>query len=451
MKKVWVSGLSSPALPSAALMPPSAAPEWLRVGMQLGDDTDVGAVPRCLDGGAHAGEACADHHHVVSHHHRLRRNSGWSKHSEPTKPGLPIALPGDRTSGILDGRGRGLARCSPFPGGTLGEDGLCAAGRAARASQPAPARLQERTAQMPNAAPHRLRRPERADGVLARSKASTFIVSDDAGGRAAPGYRPRRVGACLARRRTPTSPSRTWSWSTAGSATIPDHRVPARLSSRRRTRTSPACRTCSTSTTARTDGFEPELVRHLHAQPAASGLPERPPDRGRPRSQRHPRLQLRLLRRVEEGRAADVEQARPRARRPGAARRLQGDPDAARRAGRPDRRPLGHRQDHDDLHAPERLAAGAGRLRRLVPGRHGQRDRGRLLRQDLSRSAPKTSRPSTAPSTKPAAYLENVCQDASGTVDFFDERYTKNGRAVFSFAEIEAADALAARAGATSC
>ena len=32
MSKACDSGLSSPALPSAALMPPSAAPEWLRVG-----------------------------------------------------------------------------------------------------------------------------------------------------------------------------------------------------------------------------------------------------------------------------------------------------------------------------------------------------------------------------------------------------------------------------------
>ena len=32
MSKVCFSGSSSPALPSAALMPPSAAPEWLRVG-----------------------------------------------------------------------------------------------------------------------------------------------------------------------------------------------------------------------------------------------------------------------------------------------------------------------------------------------------------------------------------------------------------------------------------
>ena len=46
---------------------------------------------------------------------------------------------------------------------------------------------------------------------------------------------------------------------------------------------------------------------------------------------RHARPQLRLLRRVEEGRPADVEQARLRPRRDPAARRLQDHPDRARR------------------------------------------------------------------------------------------------------------------------
>src|SRR5213078_4255066 len=43
--------------------------------------------------------------------------------------------------------------------------------------------------------------------------------------------------------------------------------------------------------------------------------------------------------------------------------------------------------------------------------------------------------------TKPGAYLENVSMSDAGEVDFFDESYTKNGRAVFSFSAIEAADA----------
>ena len=132
-----------------------------------------------------------------------------------------------------------------------------------------------------------------------------------------------------------------------------------------------------------TSGVRAGADGHLHAEPRGAGLPRRPADRGRPRERRHARLQLRLLRRVEEGRAADVEQARLRPGRPGAARRLQGHPDGRRRAGRPDRRPVRHGQDDDDVHAPERLAAGAGRLRRADARRRGLRDRERLLREDL--------------------------------------------------------------------
>ena len=43
--------------------------------------------------------------------------------------------------------------------------------------------------------------------------------------------------------------------------------------------------------------------------------------------------------------------------------------------------------------------------------------------------------------TKPEAYLENVSQDDSGELDFFDESYTQNGRATFSFSAIEAGHA----------
>jgi phosphoenolpyruvate carboxykinase (ATP) len=40
--------------------------------------------------------------------------------------------------------------------------------------------------------------------------------------------------------------------------------------------------------------------------------------------------------------------------------------------------------------------------------------------------------------TKPSAYLENVYQDDAGTVDFFNEHYTKNGRAVFEMRDLMA-------------
>jgi phosphoenolpyruvate carboxykinase (ATP) len=43
--------------------------------------------------------------------------------------------------------------------------------------------------------------------------------------------------------------------------------------------------------------------------------------------------------------------------------------------------------------------------------------------------------------SKPEAYLENVSQDDDGNVDFFDTSYTQNGRATFSFSAIDAADA----------
>jgi phosphoenolpyruvate carboxykinase (ATP) len=43
--------------------------------------------------------------------------------------------------------------------------------------------------------------------------------------------------------------------------------------------------------------------------------------------------------------------------------------------------------------------------------------------------------------TKPEAYLENVSQDDEGNVDFFDTSYTQNGRATFAFSSIDAADA----------
>jgi phosphoenolpyruvate carboxykinase (ATP) len=40
--------------------------------------------------------------------------------------------------------------------------------------------------------------------------------------------------------------------------------------------------------------------------------------------------------------------------------------------------------------------------------------------------------------TKPTAYLENVFQDEAGRVDFFNEHYTKNGRAVFEMRDLMA-------------
>ena len=101
----------------------------------------------------------------------------------------------------------------------------------------------------------------------------------------------------------------------------------------------------------RATAFEPELTVIYTPNLGVARLPGRPADRGRPRERRHPRLQLRLLRRVEEGRPAHVEQARLRPRRPAAARRLQGHPDRRRATGVGlIVGPLGHRQDDDHVH-----------------------------------------------------------------------------------------------------
>ena len=217
--------------------------------------------------------------------------------------------------------------------------------------------------------------------VLSRSKGSTFIVADDPETLPAPGDRPRRVGAHVrapgrlhrrgrddpgrrVHRRRPRAPRPDPPLRRGG---VREHRRHAGrpLLPRRR---------C---------GLRARAGRRVHARPRGRRLPRRPPDRRQPRPARHPRLQLRLLRRVEEGRPQDVEQDRPRPRRPGAPRRVQDHPDAAGRPGRADRRPLWHRQDDDHLHAPERVAPGPGRLRRVVARRLGLGDRGRLLRKDV--------------------------------------------------------------------
>ena len=194
----------------------------------------------------------------------------------------------------------------------------------------------------------------------------------------------------------------------------------------------------SPAATARS--IEPELTVDLHAEPEGRGLSGRPPDRGRPRAGRDADLQLGLLRRVEEGRAADVEQARLRPRRDPAARRLQDHPDRARQARRPDRRPLRNRQDDDDLHAPERLAAGAGRLRRL----DAERPRSYATENGCFAKTfglnPEDEPTIYGAVTQPDSYLENVSQHGD-EVDFYDTNYTSNGRATFPFGVIEAASA----------
>ena len=89
---------------------------------------------------------------------------------------------------------------------------------------------------------------------------------------------------------------------------------------------------------------------------------------------------------------------------------------------RPDRRPLGHGQDDDHLHAPERLAAGAGRLRR-AGCRTARSTRPRPAASPRLRADPEDEPTIHGAVTQPDAYLENVSQHGD-EVDFFDTCYT---------------------------
>ena len=71
MSKACFSGVSSwPSgwLASAALMPPCAAPEWLRAGVHLAEDRDVEAGRLGLDGGAEPREPAADDDELMVRH-----------------------------------------------------------------------------------------------------------------------------------------------------------------------------------------------------------------------------------------------------------------------------------------------------------------------------------------------------------------------------------------------
>ena len=96
MSNACFSGSSSDALPSAALIPPSAAPEWLRIGWIFEMSADVRARVERLDRGAHAGAAGADDEHVVLRLHRQRT--------------LSKRLGGSASDAGAAGRGDGLVR-----------------------------------------------------------------------------------------------------------------------------------------------------------------------------------------------------------------------------------------------------------------------------------------------------------------------------------------------------
>ena len=207
---------------------------------------------------------------------------------------------------------------------------------------------------MPNATPTRHGNLNVQTEVVSRSKRSTFIVTDEPDGQNQAITREEGAqvgrGAGRLHRRAGHGRDRRLHRERPG---VPHARAPLHRGGEREHRRDAAAALLH----ARRRRARAGADRHLHAEPQGRGLSRRPPDRGRPRAGRHARLQLGLLRRVEEGRAAHVEQARLRPRRAPAARGLQDHPDARRPQGRADRRPLRHGQDDDDLHAPERLAA----------------------------------------------------------------------------------------------
>ncbi len=52
---------------------------------------------------------------------------------------------------------------------------------------------------------------------------------------------------------------------------------------------------------------------------------------------------------------------------------------------------------------------------------------------------------------KPTTYLENVYQDDAGKVNFFDENYTQNGRAVFEMSDLMAFETHERWVPSTTC
>jgi hypothetical protein len=73
VSKACSSGLSSEALPSAALIPPFGRAGVAAYGMDLRDERYVGARIVRLDGRAHARAAGPDNEHVVLGFHRRGR------------------------------------------------------------------------------------------------------------------------------------------------------------------------------------------------------------------------------------------------------------------------------------------------------------------------------------------------------------------------------------------
>ena len=245
---------------------------------------------------------------------------------------------------------------------------------------PSPDEVKELAAKMPNAKPTQYGNLNVQTDVVSRSKRSTFIVTDEPDGQNQ--AITREEGLKWAEAQDAYIAGREMVQIDGYIGNDPEFRTPARLFIE--------AANANIAAMQQQLYFDPDgdvpragADRRLHAEPEGRGLSGRPADRRRPRAGRDAGLQLGLLRRVEEGRAPDVEQARSRPRRAAAARRLQDHPHAPRPPRRPDRRALRDGEDDDDLHAPERIAPGPGRLRRLDARRPDHGDRERLLREDV--------------------------------------------------------------------
>src|SRR3954465_3645485 len=215
--------------------------------------------------------------------------------------------------------------------------------------------LKQLAAKMPNARETRYGNLNVQTEVLARSKASTFLVLDDPDGSSQQAIS-RDEGERIAKLQDEYIAACDMVVVDGFIGDDPEFRTPARLYIEESNANIAGMQRQLYFDVDDPDGFEPQLTVIYTPNLAVEGYPndrvitvdlERGVTRvcnsdyfGEPKKGGlPPGLQLGLLGRGEEGRAADGEQARLRPRRAAAARRLQGHPDARRRQGRPDRRP----------------------------------------------------------------------------------------------------------------
>ena len=259
-------------------MPPSAAPEWLRVGCSL-ETTPTSAPYRVASMAARIPARPAPTTTTSCRTINASGNRGGPSSRQRTKPGRRVALLAT-VLGVswIRARLRGMAVLSPFPGGTLAKMAFALPAARHVHRNLSQHELLDRTHQMPNSRSTDYGAPNVQTQVLARSKASTFIVADD----------------------PPAEPHQAIDrdeWERISAAqdayiaeqemivvdgyigNAPDTARPGpRSTSRPRTSTSPACRTSCTSTMPRRRRrLRSRAGRHLHAQPRR--WPSYPDDR----------------------------------------------------------------------------------------------------------------------------------------------------------------------------